>query len=111
MARGCIMALTMSYLILAILLEVAGTTSMKLSNGFTNLVPSICIFVFYFFSFFFLTLSLKKLEVSLAYAIWAGLGTLLIVVVGVLHFNESINAVKFISLLFIIVGVVSLKLG
>ena len=105
------MALTVSYLIMAIVLEVAGTTSMKLSNGFSNLIPSICIFIFYFFSFFFLTLSLKKLEVSLAYAVWAGLGTLLIVVVGVLYFHEPMNAVKFLSLLLIIVGVVGLKMS
>ena len=103
--------LTAVYLLLAILFEVAGTTSMKLSYGFTQLIPSICIFVFYSFAFIFLTLSLKRLEVSIAYAIWSGLGTLLIAVIGFVFFKETMSAVKIASLMLIIVGVVGLKLG
>jgi small multidrug resistance pump len=99
------------YLILAILLEVAGTTSMKLSNGFERIGPSFCIFIFYGLSFVFLTLSLKKLEISLAYAIWSGLGTLLIAIIGVIYFQEPITLLKALSLLLIIMGVVGLKLG
>ena len=99
------------YLVLAILFEVAGTTSMKLSNGFTQLLPSILIFVFYFISFGFLTLSLKRLEVSTAYAVWSGLGTLLIVLIGMLFFKESMTMIKAISLLLIILGVIGLRLG
>ncbi len=99
------------YLLLAILLEVAGTTSMKLSEGFTKLGPSILIFAFYTLSFTFLTLSLKRLEVSLAYAIWSGLGTLLIVFVGVFFFHESMTLIKAFSLLLIILGVIGLKAG
>lgn len=99
------------YLLLAILLEVAGTTSMKLSNGFTQLVPSILIFVFYILSFTCLTFSLKRLEVSLAYAIWSGLGTLLIALIGVFFFHEGMTALKCISLMLIIIGVVGLRLG
>lgn len=57
----------------AIVLEVAGTTSMKLSQGFTRLGPSVLIFVFYGLSFVALTLALKKVDVGVAYAIWAGL--------------------------------------
>lgn len=99
------------YLMFAILLEVAGTTSMKLSNGFTVLEPSIFIFVFYFFSFGFLTLSLKRLELSTAYAVWSGLGTLLIALIGMLFFKEPMTMIKVISLALIIVGVVGLRLG
>lgn len=98
------------YLMLAILFEVAGTTSMKLSNGFHNLAPSIFIFVFYTFSFSFLTLSLKRLEVSIAYAIWSGLGTLLIALLGVFFFHETMNFIKAISLGLIIIGVLGLRL-
>jgi small multidrug resistance pump len=65
------------YLSAAILLEVAGTTSMKLSQGFTRTLPSVLIFVFYALSFVALTLALKRLELSVAYVIWAGVGTAL----------------------------------
>jgi small multidrug resistance pump len=99
------------YLVLAILLEVAGTTSMKLSDGFNHLTPSVCIFIFYIFSFLFLTLTLKRLEVSIVYAIWSGLGTLLIAIIGVSFFHEPVTLVKMISLACIIVGVVGLQLG
>ncbi len=84
---------------------------MKLSEGFTKLGPSILIFAFYTLSFTFLTLSLKRLEVSLAYAIWSGLGTLLIVLVGVFFFNESMTMIKALSLSCIILGIVGLKVG
>lgn len=99
------------YLLLAILFEVAGTTSMKLSYGFTKMGPSISIFIFYILSFTFLTLSLKRLEVSLAYAIWSGLGTLLIAIIGVCFFHESMTVVKVASLFLIIFGVMGLRLG
>ncbi len=99
------------YLLLAILLEVAGTTSMKLSDGFNHMGPSIFIFVFYAFSFIFLALSLKRLEVSMAYAIWSGLGTLLIAFIGVMYFHEPMTMVKGISLILVIMGIVGLKLG
>jgi small multidrug resistance pump len=90
------------YLLLAILLEVAGTTSMKLSDGFNVMLPSILIFVFYSLSFAFLTLTLKRLEVSYVYAIWSGLGTLLIAIIGICFFHEAVNAIKMLSLFLII---------
>lgn len=104
------MMLTGLYLFLAIILEVAGTTSMKFSHGFTEIGPSMLIFIFYSLSFCFLTLSLKKLDVSLAYAVWSGLGTFLIAVIGVFYFQESMTLLKAASLLFIIVGVIGLRL-
>lgn len=97
------------YLLLAILLEVAGITSMKLSDGFTHLLPSILIFIFYAFSFVFLTLTLKRLEVSFAYAIWSGLGTLLIAMIGVFFFNEPMTWMKVLCLSAIISGVIGLR--
>lgn len=99
------------YLLLAITLEVAGTASMKLSQGFTHLIPSISIFVCYLFSFVFLTLTLKRLEVSIVYAIWSGLGTLFIAIIGVCFFHEPVTLVKMLSLGCIIAGVVGLRLG
>ena len=99
------------YLALAILFEVTGTTCMKLSEGFTKLVPSILLFVFYSLSFRMLTLALKRIDVSVAYAVWSGMGTALIATIGVLWFKEPITALKLISLALIIGGVVGLNLS
>ncbi len=99
------------YLILAIIFEVAGTTFMKLSNGFTKLVPSVMMFVFYILSLVVLTYALKKFDVSVAYAIWAGVGTALITIVGFVFFKEPITLMRIGSVLFIIIGVVGLHLS
>lgn len=103
--------MTWLYLVLAILLEVCGTTCMKLSEGFTKSIPSILLFVFYTLSFGMLTLALKKLDVSVAYAVWSGMGTALIATIGVLWFKEPLTALKLISLGLIIIGVVGLNLN
>jgi small multidrug resistance pump len=103
--------MTWLYLTLAILLEVSGTTCMKLSEGFTKLGPSILLVVFYTLSFGMLTLALKRLEVSIAYAVWSGVGTALIAAIGVLWFKEPVTALKLISLGLIITGVVGLNLS
>ena len=103
--------MTWLYLVLAILLEVSGTTCMKLSEGFTRMVPSILLVVFYTLSFGMLTLALKKIDVSVAYAIWSGVGTALIASIGVLWFKEPATAMKLISLGLIIIGVVGLNLS
>jgi small multidrug resistance pump len=64
----------MFYLILAILMEVTGTTCVKLSEGFTRLFPSVLIFVFYGSSLGFLGLALKVVDLGVAYAVWSGVG-------------------------------------
>lgn len=99
------------YLILAILFEVAGTTSMKLSEGFSRLVPSILLFVFYAASFVAVTIALKEIEVSIAYAVWSGLGTALITVIGILFFRETVTVLKIVSIILIIIGIVGLNLS
>ena len=99
------------FLASAIALEVAGTTSMKLSQGFTRLVPSVLLFVCYVASFVALTLALKNIEVSVAYAVWAGVGTALVAAIGIVYFREELTALKLVSILFIIVGVVGLNLS
>ena len=98
------------YLILAITMEVIGTTNMKLSQGFTKTLPSILVFVFYIISFAFLTLALKKLDISITYAIWSGVGTALIAAIGFLYFKEPVTAIKIGSLALIVIGVVGLAL-
>ena len=99
------------YLAGAIVLEVSGTTCMKLSEGFAKLVPSILIFVFYALSFIALTIALKTIDVSVVYAIWSGIGTALIATIGILYFKESVTILKFASIGLIIIGVVGLNLS
>jgi small multidrug resistance pump len=99
------------YLVLAIVLEVSGTTSMKFSQGFTKILPSVLMFLFYALSLSALTLALQRIDVSVAYAVWSGLGTALIASVGVLWLREPLNALKIISLLLIILGVIGLNLS
>ncbi len=105
------MLISWIYLITAIIFEVSGTTCMKLSEGFTKIVPSILIFVFYGICFTFLTLALKRLEVSVAYAVWSGLGTTLIATIGVIWFRESFTPVKFLSIALIMIGVIGINSG
>ena len=99
------------YLLLAIVSEVCGTTSMKLSEGFTRPLPSVLIFVFYALSFTFVTLALKTLPVGLTYAVWSAIGTALITAIGVLWFGEGMNTLKAVSLALIIIGVVGLQIS
>lgn len=101
----------MFYLLLAIVAEVVGTTCVKLSEGFSRLVPSLLIFVFYGLSLGFLGLALKKVDLSLAYAVWSGLGIAFIATVGIVHFREPVTAMKMVSLGLIVAGVAGLNLA
>ncbi|MBE0480060.1 MAG: multidrug efflux SMR transporter [Dehalococcoidia bacterium] len=95
-------------LALAIVLEVCGTTCMKLSEGFSRLVPSILLFVFYVLSFTAFVYALKRIDVSVAYGIWAALGIFLISAIGIAYFKEPLTPVKVISTVLIVAGVVGL---
>jgi small multidrug resistance pump len=98
-------------LVAAIAAEVGGTTCLKLSDGFSRLVPSLGVVVLYMLSFVFLAGVLKTIDLSVAYAIWAGLGTALVAGVGFLVFGEAISAVRLLSIALIILGVVGLQLS
>lgn len=99
------------YMIGAIAFEIAGTTSMKLAEGFTRPLPSVLIFVFYAISFALLTLALKKLDVSVVYPLWSGIGTVAIAIIGVWYFGESLTWIKTASIGLIVLGVVGLTIG
>jgi len=92
----------------AILLEVAGTTSMRLSEGFTRLLPSVLIFVFYAASFGLNTLVVRVLGLSVVYGVWSGVGTVLTALIGVYCFKEPATAVKLVSIGLIVLGVMGL---
>jgi small multidrug resistance pump len=102
----------MKWLILSvgILFEVLGTICMKYAEGFTKLIPSLLVFVFYGISLAALVFLLEKMQVSIAYAIWASAGTALIAILGMLFFKEPVSAGKIISLAFIILGILGLEL-
>ncbi len=98
------------YLLIAILTEVVGTSLMKVSQGLTRLLPTIFMFVLYAISFIFMALALKKIEVGIAYAIWSGLGTALIAMIGIAWFRESFSLPKLVGIILIIAGVILLNL-
>ena len=97
------------FLFLAIGLEVAGTTAMKFSEGFTKLVPSLVMLGCYLSSLVVLSLTLKEIELGVAYAVWGGLGIALITTIGCLFFGEAVTAVKLGCIALIITGVVGLN--
>jgi small multidrug resistance pump len=99
------------YLGLAILFEVAGTTSLKMSQGFTQLVPSLVIFPAYGISLALLTLAVRAVPISVAYAVWAAVGTVLIAAIGILWFREPATPAKLVFIGIIVVGVVGLHLS
>lgn len=99
------------FLTLAILSEVAATICMKLSDGFTKSTPSLLMWLFYGTCFYFLTLTLKRVDVSVAYAIWSGVGTALMATVGVLCFREPVSILKVVGIVAIIGGVVALNVS
>lgn len=98
------------WLFVAILLEVAATIFMKLSDGFSKLVPTLMMGLLYGISFFPLAIALKKMEVSTAYAVWSAVGTVLVTMMGMFLFKESMSMLKVFAIALIIVGVVTLNL-
>lgn len=97
------------YLSLAIILEVFGSTMLKFSEGFTVLLPSIGVAVGFLGSFTFLSFALKSISLSSAYATWAGIGTALTAIIGMLVFEEHFSLMKGAALIFVIVGIVLLN--
>ncbi|XJZ28994.1 DMT family transporter [Bacillota bacterium Lsc_1132] len=98
-------------LFLTIALEVAGTIAMKHSQGLSRLYPTLMIYFFYGLCFSIFSLVVKKMELSVAYAIWSGAGTLAVSVIGFLYFHETFTLLKAISIILIILGVIGLKLS
>ena len=99
------------YLILAIILELFGTSMMKLSNGLTVLWPTIAMFAGYVLCFIFLSFALKTIDMSVAYAIWSAVGIVLIPIIGIVFFHENITFAKLAGILLIVTGVITVKLN
>lgn len=99
------------FLFSAIIFEITATTLLKVSEGFTKILPSIGSVLGYIICFFMLSLALKKIDMSVAYAIWSAVGIFVLTLIGVIIFKESISIIKIISICFIILGVVGLNLS
>ncbi|WP_139926095.1 multidrug efflux SMR transporter [Hymenobacter sp. DG01] len=94
------------YLLLAILAETAATTALKASEQFTRLWPSVVVVVGYGFAFYFLSLTLKSIPMGVAYAVWSGIGIVLITLAGVVFYRQVPDVPALIGLALILAGVV-----
>ena len=99
------------YLAAAIILEICGTISLKLSQGFTRLGPAGVVVICYAASFALLSLALRGIDLSIAYAVWSGVGTAIVAVIGIVWFGEPAGGWKLLSLALIVLGVAGLHLS
>jgi small multidrug resistance pump len=99
------------YLAAAIVLEICGTTSLKLSAGFTRIGPAGAVVLCYAASFALLSLALRGIDLSVAYAVWSGVGTAIVAVIGIVWFGESAGTWKLLCLGLIVLGVAGLHLS
>ncbi len=98
-------------LVLAIGAEVVGTLSLKASDGFSRLWPSVAVVLGYGLAFTLLAFALKTLDVGPAYALWAGLGTVGAAIGGWLVFSERLSMLTVAGIVIVVVGVVAITLG
>jgi small multidrug resistance pump len=97
------------WLALAIASEIVATVSLKLSDGFTKPLPVVAVAAGYGLSFYALSITLRTIPLGVVYAIWSGVGTAAVVVIGVFLFRETLDAVKVAGIGLIIAGVVVLN--
>jgi len=102
--------MTYIYLGIAIVAEIIGTTFMKESDGFTRLKPSLVTLAGYAVAFYFLSLTLRTLPTGVAYAIWSGVGIVLIALVAALVHGQKLDAPAIIGMGLIVSGVVVMNL-
>lgn len=98
------------YLLIAITGEVFGTSFLKASEGFTRLGPTVMVAIGYFIAFFFLSLTLKTIPTGIAYAIWSGVGTVMITLVGWVFMGQRLDLPAMIGIALIVAGVVVMNL-
>lgn len=98
---------------IAIIFGVLGTICMKLSlsHGVKKLKPALYLMFFYTISFIALTFAMQKIELSVVYAVWSGVGTILVAAIGIFYFNETLSARKIIFLTLIVVGVIGMHIS
>ncbi|MHB8260656.1 MAG: DMT family transporter [Bacteroidia bacterium] len=94
---------------LGILFEIIALVFMKKSEGFTKLYPILFVLLFYSMALGCLILVVRRMDTSVAYAIWASAGILVMAIVGVVWLNEPVTIIKVVSMLFIVLGVIGLE--
>jgi small multidrug resistance pump len=104
------MPLPYLYLVIAILVEVTATSALKASEGFTKLIPSVIVVVGYGLSFFFLSLTLRTIPVGVVYAIWSGIGIVLITAVAWVLYKQMLDTPALIGMGLIVAGVAVINL-
>jgi small multidrug resistance pump len=98
------------FLSIAICFEVIGTSALKVSHGFTHKLPTILSLSAFLVSLLFLSMALKSIPVGIAYAIWSGIGIILISIIGYFAFKQSLDFAAVLGMVFIILGVIIINL-
>lgn len=98
-------------LTIAVLAEVSGSVSMRLSDGFTLWLPTVLVCVLYFIAFWMGALVMRTLGLSITYSVWAGAGMVLSTIVGIFYFKEVINLQKLGGIVIIVIGVMMIALA
>jgi len=98
------------YLMIAIVAEVIATSVLKVTEGFTRWVPSLVVVVGYAAAFYFMSLTLRTIPLGIAYAIWSGVGVVLVTIVGWTVYHQSLDMAAFIGIGLIVAGVLVLNL-
>ena len=98
------------YLLIAGILEMGWAVGLKYTHGFSNLVPSILTLISMAASFLFLSLALRDLPISMAYAIWTGIGIVGTVIAGLILFQETLTPSQSLSVVLIVAGLIGLRL-
>ena len=97
------------YLVIAVAAETIGTTALQASNQFTRLGPTVLVVIAYAIAFFFLGIALKYIPVGIAYALWSGLGIVLIAIIGFAVFGQVLDFAAILGLGMIIAGIVVIQ--
>ena len=97
------------FLAVAIFSEVVATSSLKSTEGFTNLIPSVIVLVGYSAAFYFLSLTLNDIPVGIAYAIWSGAGIVGIAIVAMIFHEQNLDAGAMIGMGLIILGIIVMR--
>lgn len=97
------------FLAMAIFSEVVATSSLKSTEGFTNLIPSVIVLVGYSAAFYFLSLTLNEIPVGIAYAIWSGAGIVGIAIVAMIFHEQNLDAGAMIGMGLVILGIIVMR--
>ncbi|WP_348797521.1 DMT family transporter [Flavobacterium adhaerens] len=98
------------FLMIAIVFEIIATSALKKSAEFTKLIPSIITIIGYCGAFYFLSFAIKTIPIGIAYAIWSGVGIVLITIIGVIFFKQMLDLPAIIGLTLILIGVIVINI-